>query len=88
MNHKLQTRGVGGYGSRSSAPPIPQRFIPMEHKQKYFKPSFTLGRAWSRFPEDMSQRYTLKRPYGNQQRLESKQKVHTPGGKGSQDKGE
>ncbi|MBW0462337.1 hypothetical protein O181_002052 [Austropuccinia psidii MF-1] len=36
----------------------------------------------------MSQKDTLKRPYGNHQRLESQQEVQTPGGKGSQDKGE
>ncbi|MBW0470930.1 hypothetical protein O181_010645 [Austropuccinia psidii MF-1] len=28
---KPQTRGLEGYGSSSSAPTTPQRFIPMEH---------------------------------------------------------
>ncbi|MBW0507367.1 hypothetical protein O181_047082 [Austropuccinia psidii MF-1] len=36
----------------------------------------------------MSQRDRLKRPYDNNQRLESHQEVQTPGGEGNQDKGE
>ncbi|MBW0477719.1 hypothetical protein O181_017434 [Austropuccinia psidii MF-1] len=39
-------------------------------------------------PEGMSQRDTLQRSYGNHQRMESQKAVQTPGGKGSQDKGE
>ncbi|MBW0485107.1 hypothetical protein O181_024822 [Austropuccinia psidii MF-1] len=36
----------------------------------------------------MSQRETIQRSYGNHQRIESQQEAKTPGGKGSQDKGE
>ncbi|MBW0466689.1 hypothetical protein O181_006404 [Austropuccinia psidii MF-1] len=52
------------------------------------QPSIPLGRTWGNFPEDMSQRDKLQRPYGNHQRLESHQEVQTPGGEGNQDKGE
>ncbi|MBW0567041.1 hypothetical protein O181_106756 [Austropuccinia psidii MF-1] len=48
----------------------------------------SLGRTWSKLPEDLSQRDRLQRPYGNHQRLESYQEVQTPGGKGTEDKGE
>ncbi|MBW0489569.1 hypothetical protein O181_029284 [Austropuccinia psidii MF-1] len=60
----------------------------MEHGQQEVQPSFTLGRAWSRLLEDMSQSDTLQRSYGNHQRIGSQQEAQTPGGKGSQDKGE
>ncbi|MBW0536333.1 hypothetical protein O181_076048 [Austropuccinia psidii MF-1] len=56
--------------------------------KKKFQPSFRLGRTWRRLPKDMSQRYTFQIYYANHQRLESQQEVQTPGGKGSQDKGE
>ncbi|MBW0466660.1 hypothetical protein O181_006375 [Austropuccinia psidii MF-1] len=82
-----QTRGLEGYGSSSTAPPSPQRFIPMEIGQHEVQPSITLGRTWSKFPEDMSQRDTPQRSYGNYQRIESQQAVQTPGGEGNQDKG-
>ncbi|MBW0474091.1 hypothetical protein O181_013806 [Austropuccinia psidii MF-1] len=59
---KPQTRVLEGYGSSSSAAQNPQRSIPMEHRQQEVQPSITLGRAWSKFPEDMSQRDTLQRP--------------------------
>ncbi|MBW0499657.1 hypothetical protein O181_039372 [Austropuccinia psidii MF-1] len=85
---KTQTRGLEGYGSSSSAPPTPQRFILMEHGQQEVQPSIPLGRTWSKCPEDMSQRDRLQRPYGNHQRLESQQEVQTPGGEGKQDMGE
>ncbi|MBW0503422.1 hypothetical protein O181_043137 [Austropuccinia psidii MF-1] len=58
----------------------------MEHGQEV-RPSITLGRTWSKFPEDMSQRDTLQRSYGNHQRMESQNLVQTPGGEGNQDKG-
>ncbi|MBW0567182.1 hypothetical protein O181_106897 [Austropuccinia psidii MF-1] len=67
-----QTRGLERYGSSSSAPPTPQRFLSMEHGQQ----------------EDPSQRDILQGPYGNHQRLESYQAVQIPGGKGKQNKGE
>ncbi|MBW0467717.1 hypothetical protein O181_007432 [Austropuccinia psidii MF-1] len=46
-----------------------------------------LGRAWSKFPEDLSQRDRLQTTSGNHQRLEYHQEVQTPGGEGKQDKG-
>ncbi|MBW0468931.1 hypothetical protein O181_008646 [Austropuccinia psidii MF-1] len=60
----------------------------MEHGQQEVQPSISLGRTWSKFPEDMSQRDRLQRPYGNHQRLESHQEVQTPGGEGNHNKGE
>ncbi|MBW0486482.1 hypothetical protein O181_026197 [Austropuccinia psidii MF-1] len=67
---------------------MPQRSFPMEHGQQEVQPSIPLGRTWSQFPEDMSQRDKLQRNYGNHQRMESHQEVQTPGGEGNQDKGE
>ncbi|MBW0485665.1 hypothetical protein O181_025380 [Austropuccinia psidii MF-1] len=60
----------------------------MEHGQEEVQPSITLGRNWSKSPEDMSERDILQRPYGNHQRMESHQAGQTPGGEGNQDKGE
>ncbi|MBW0500508.1 hypothetical protein O181_040223 [Austropuccinia psidii MF-1] len=60
----------------------------MEHGQQEVQPGIPLGRAWSKLPEDLSQRDTLQRPYYNHQRLESHQAVQTPGGEGKQGKGE
>ncbi|MBW0495057.1 hypothetical protein O181_034772 [Austropuccinia psidii MF-1] len=60
----------------------------MEHGQQDIQTSIPLGRTWSNFPEDMSQRERLQKPYGNNQSLESHQAVQTPGGEGNQDKGE
>ncbi|MBW0494766.1 hypothetical protein O181_034481 [Austropuccinia psidii MF-1] len=64
IQQKPQTRGLEGYVSSSSAPPAPQRFIPMEHGQKEIQPGIKLGRTWRKFPEDISQRDTLQRSYG------------------------
>ncbi|MBW0495465.1 hypothetical protein O181_035180 [Austropuccinia psidii MF-1] len=36
LEQEHQTRGPGGYGSSSSAPPTPQRHIPMKHGKKEF----------------------------------------------------
>ncbi|MBW0575252.1 hypothetical protein O181_114967 [Austropuccinia psidii MF-1] len=83
IQQEPQTRGLEGYGSSSSAPPTPQRLISMEHGQQKVQPGKSLGRTWSKLPEDLSQR-----PYDNHQRLESYQAVQTPGGKGTEDKGE
>ncbi|MBW0541044.1 hypothetical protein O181_080759 [Austropuccinia psidii MF-1] len=69
IQQNSHTRGLEIYGSSSSAPQTPQRFIPMEHGQQQFQPSFTLRRTWRRLSEDMSQRDTLQRPYGNHQRM-------------------
>ncbi|MBW0463859.1 hypothetical protein O181_003574 [Austropuccinia psidii MF-1] len=60
----------------------------MEHGQQEVQCSIPMGRMWSKFPEDMSQRDILQRPYCNHQRMESHQEVQTPGGEGNQDKGE
>ncbi|MBW0474375.1 hypothetical protein O181_014090 [Austropuccinia psidii MF-1] len=60
----------------------------MEHGKQEVQPSIPLGRTWSKFPEDVSQRDTLKRSYGNYQRMESHQQAQTLGGEGNQDKGE
>ncbi|MBW0530225.1 hypothetical protein O181_069940 [Austropuccinia psidii MF-1] len=60
----------------------------MEHGQQEVQPGIRLGRTWSKFPEYLSQRDRLQRPYGNQQRLKSHQAVQTPGGEGKQDKRE
>ncbi|MBW0501573.1 hypothetical protein O181_041288 [Austropuccinia psidii MF-1] len=68
IEQKPQTRGMEVYGSSSSAPPTPQRPFPMEHGNHEAQPSIPLGRTWSKFPEDMSQRNEIQRPYGNQKR--------------------
>ncbi|MBW0504622.1 hypothetical protein O181_044337 [Austropuccinia psidii MF-1] len=60
----------------------------MEPGQQEVQPGIPLGRTLRKFPEDLSQRDRLQRPYGNHQRLESHQEVQTPGGEGKQDKGE
>ncbi|MBW0559214.1 hypothetical protein O181_098929 [Austropuccinia psidii MF-1] len=83
-----QTRGLERHGPSSSAPPTPQRFISMEHGQQEVQSGISLGRTWSKFSEDLSQRDRLQGTYGNHQMLESYQAVQTPGGKGNQDKGE
>ncbi|MBW0531549.1 hypothetical protein O181_071264 [Austropuccinia psidii MF-1] len=83
-----QTRGLEQHGSSSSAPPTHQRFISIAHGQQEVQPGISLGRTWSKLPEDQSQRDRIQGPYGNHQRLESYQDVQTPGGKGNQDKGE
>ncbi|MBW0529855.1 hypothetical protein O181_069570 [Austropuccinia psidii MF-1] len=88
IQQEPQTRGLERYGSSSSAPPTPQRFISMEHGQQEVQPGIPLGRTWIKLPEDISQRDRLQRPYGNHQRLEFHQAVQTPGGEGKQDKGE
>ncbi|MBW0480166.1 hypothetical protein O181_019881 [Austropuccinia psidii MF-1] len=58
----------------------------MEHGQQDVEPRVTLGRTWSKFPEDMSERDTLQRSYGYHQRMESQQAVQNPGQEGNQDK--
>ncbi|MBW0569879.1 hypothetical protein O181_109594 [Austropuccinia psidii MF-1] len=83
-----QTRGLERHESSSSAPPTPQGPIPMEHGQQEFQPGISLGRTWTKFPEDQSQRDRLQITYDNHQRLESYQEVQTPGGKVTEDKGE
>ncbi|MBW0485170.1 hypothetical protein O181_024885 [Austropuccinia psidii MF-1] len=63
IQQEPQTRGLEGYGSSSSTPPTPQRFISMEHGQQEIQPSIPLGRNWSKLPEDLSQRDRLQRHY-------------------------
>ncbi|MBW0483752.1 hypothetical protein O181_023467 [Austropuccinia psidii MF-1] len=87
IQQKPQTRGLKGYGSSSSSPPTTQRSTPMEHGQQEVQPRITVGRTWSKFAEDMSQRDTLQGSYYNHQRLESQQAVQTPGGEGNQHNG-
>ncbi|MBW0529392.1 hypothetical protein O181_069107 [Austropuccinia psidii MF-1] len=81
-----QIRGLERYGSSSSAPPTPQRFISMEPGQQEVQPGIPLGRTWRKLPEDLSQRDRLQRPHGNHQRLESHQEFQTSGGEDKQDK--
>ncbi|MBW0504774.1 hypothetical protein O181_044489 [Austropuccinia psidii MF-1] len=88
IQQKPHTRGLERHGSSSSAPPTPQRFISMEHRQQEVQPCISLCKTWGKLPEDLSQRDRLQRPYDNHQRLESHQEVQTPGGEGKQDKGE
>ncbi|MBW0585525.1 hypothetical protein O181_125240 [Austropuccinia psidii MF-1] len=79
IQQKPQTRGLEGYGPSSSAPPTTQRPFSMDNGQKEVQPGIPLGRTWSKFPEDLSQRDSLQRPYGNHQRLESHQVFQNPG---------
>ncbi|MBW0523445.1 hypothetical protein O181_063160 [Austropuccinia psidii MF-1] len=88
IQQKPQTRRLEGYGSSSLAPQTPQRPFSMEHGQQEVQPSIPLGRTCVKFPEDMSQKDRLQRPYGKYQRLESHQTIQTLGGEGKQDKGE
>ncbi|MBW0537382.1 hypothetical protein O181_077097 [Austropuccinia psidii MF-1] len=60
----------------------------MEYGPQEVQPAISLGRTWSKLPEDLSQRDRLQRPYDNHQRLESHQEAQTSGGEGKQDKGE
>ncbi|MBW0472753.1 hypothetical protein O181_012468 [Austropuccinia psidii MF-1] len=78
IQQKPQTKGLEGYGSSSSAWPNPQIYFPMEHGPEEIEHSIPLGRTWSKFPEDISQRDTLQRYYGNFQRMEYHQAVQTP----------
>ncbi|MBW0470993.1 hypothetical protein O181_010708 [Austropuccinia psidii MF-1] len=61
VQQKPQDRGLEGYRSSASAPPTPQIFTTMEYGQQGAPPSITLGRTWSKLPEDMSQRDLLHR---------------------------
>ncbi|MBW0492625.1 hypothetical protein O181_032340 [Austropuccinia psidii MF-1] len=83
IQQKFQTRGLDRHGSSSSAPPTPQRFISLENGQQEVQPGISLGRTWSNFQEDMSQRDRLQRPYGNYQRLKTNHEVQIFGGEGS-----
>ncbi|MBW0497310.1 hypothetical protein O181_037025 [Austropuccinia psidii MF-1] len=86
IQQEAQTRGLERYGSSSSAPPTPKRFLSMEHGKQEVQPGISLGRTWSKWPEDLSQRDKIQRHYDNYQRLECHQAVQTPGCNGKQDK--
>ncbi|MBW0508157.1 hypothetical protein O181_047872 [Austropuccinia psidii MF-1] len=73
IQQKTQKRGLEGYGSSSSAPPTCERTLPIELGQQEVQPSIPLRRALNRFLEDMSQRATLQRSYGNHQRIKLSQ---------------
>ncbi|MBW0499219.1 hypothetical protein O181_038934 [Austropuccinia psidii MF-1] len=88
IQQKPETTLLKGYGSNSSAPPIPQRHFSMENGQQEVQPDIQLGRTWSKLPEYLSQRDRIQRPYVNQQRLKSHQEVQLPEYEGKQDKGE
>ncbi|MBW0467961.1 hypothetical protein O181_007676 [Austropuccinia psidii MF-1] len=87
IQQEPQTRGLYRHGSSSSAPPTSQRFISMANGKQEVQPGIPLGITWSKFPEDVSQRDRIQRPYDNYQSLESHQAVQTPGGEGKQDQG-
>ncbi|MBW0465466.1 hypothetical protein O181_005181 [Austropuccinia psidii MF-1] len=59
IQQTCQTRGIDRYGSSTSAPPTPQRLVPMKHRKQEIQPGFKLGRAWGKLPEDMCQRDIL-----------------------------
>ncbi|MBW0525551.1 hypothetical protein O181_065266 [Austropuccinia psidii MF-1] len=88
IQQEPQNRGLERHASSSSAPPTPQRFISMDHGKKEVQAANPQGRAWHKFPEDLSKTERLQRPYGNHKRLESHQAVQTPGGEGKKEKGE
>ncbi|MBW0484084.1 hypothetical protein O181_023799 [Austropuccinia psidii MF-1] len=88
IQQKRQTRGLEGYESSPLAPPTPQISFAMEYGKQEVQFSITLGRTWSKFPDDMSQRDIFQRHYCHHQRMKSHQAVQTPGGEGNQDKGE
>ncbi|MBW0462119.1 hypothetical protein O181_001834 [Austropuccinia psidii MF-1] len=71
LQQRPQTRGLDGHGSSTSAPPTPQRPVPVEHGTQEFQPGFRLGRTRGKSPIDISQRDFFQIPYGNYQRLES-----------------
>ncbi|MBW0523279.1 hypothetical protein O181_062994 [Austropuccinia psidii MF-1] len=80
LQQKPKTSEMEGYGSISSAPPNPQRLIPMNHGHQEVQPSITRGRTWSKLLKNMSQRDTLQGSFGNYQSMESQQAAQTTGG--------
>ncbi|MBW0564639.1 hypothetical protein O181_104354 [Austropuccinia psidii MF-1] len=83
IQQEPQTIGLERYGSSSSAPTAPQRFISVEHGKQEVQPEIPLGRTGSKLAEDLSPRDRLQRPYGDHQRVESHQEVQNPGGEDS-----
>ncbi|MBW0543310.1 hypothetical protein O181_083025 [Austropuccinia psidii MF-1] len=49
IQQEPQTRGLERYASSSSAPPIPQRFISMEHGKQEFQPGIPLAELGASF---------------------------------------
>ncbi|MBW0527101.1 hypothetical protein O181_066816 [Austropuccinia psidii MF-1] len=86
IQQRPQSRGLERFESSSSAPPTPQRSFPMENGQQEVQPRIPLRRTWRNIPDEMSQRDTLQRHYGNHQRKESHQAVQTPGGERNQER--
>ncbi|MBW0460720.1 hypothetical protein O181_000435 [Austropuccinia psidii MF-1] len=60
IQQKPHTRGLGGYGSDSSAQPTSERPFSMKHGQQEVQPSIPWGRTWRKLPEDMSERDRLQ----------------------------
>ncbi|MBW0461622.1 hypothetical protein O181_001337 [Austropuccinia psidii MF-1] len=56
IKQRPQTRGLDKHGSSTSAPPTPQRPVPVEYGTQEVQPAFKLGRNRGNVPEDMSQR--------------------------------
>ncbi|MBW0547556.1 hypothetical protein O181_087271 [Austropuccinia psidii MF-1] len=88
IQQRPQTRGLDRHGSSTSAPPNPQRPVPVEHGAQEVQNVFTLRRTRGKLPEDMSQRDVFQRPYGNYQRLEYQQAIQTLRREGIQNQGE
>ncbi|MBW0516313.1 hypothetical protein O181_056028 [Austropuccinia psidii MF-1] len=84
IQQRPQTSVLERHGSSTSAPPTPQRPVPVEHGTQEVQSGLTLGRVRGKLSEEISQRYFFQRPYGNYQRLESKQEIQTPRREGSQ----
>ncbi|MBW0566638.1 hypothetical protein O181_106353 [Austropuccinia psidii MF-1] len=87
VQRKPQSRGLERHGTSSPAPPTPPRPVTMENGKQEVQPQITLGRTWKKFPEYISQNDNFQGPHGNKKRVEPKQELQTPGGKGSQYKG-
>ncbi|MBW0571793.1 hypothetical protein O181_111508 [Austropuccinia psidii MF-1] len=64
-----QTRGIYKHRSITSAPQTPQTSVPINHGKEDVQPGFTLGRIRGKLQEDISQRDSFHRPYGNHQML-------------------
>ncbi|MBW0514879.1 hypothetical protein O181_054594 [Austropuccinia psidii MF-1] len=84
IQQTLQARVLDRHGSSTSAPPTPQRPVPVEHGTQEVKPGFTLGTTRGKLLEDMSWRDFFQIPYGDYQGLESQQEIQTHRREGSQ----
>ncbi|MBW0468052.1 hypothetical protein O181_007767 [Austropuccinia psidii MF-1] len=77
IKQRPQTRGLKRYRSSTSAPPTPQRSVPMEHGKQEVQTGLTLVRTWGKLAEYMSPGVIFKKPYENNQRLESQKEIQT-----------